>query len=61
MALPAPKEWDADPVLTIEHLTMRFGGLVAVGDPLAPGGGQPIHGLRATRPRRMVMRPSVGL
>jgi branched-chain amino acid transport system ATP-binding protein len=24
--------WDADPVLTVEHLTMRFGGLVAVGD-----------------------------
>ena len=24
--------WDADPVLTVEHLTMRFGGLVAVSD-----------------------------
>lgn len=24
--------WVADPVLTVEHLTMRFGGLVAVGD-----------------------------
>ncbi|MCC2687440.1 MAG: amino acid/amide transporter ATP-binding protein 1, family [Rhizobiaceae bacterium] len=24
--------WDDDPVLTVEHLTMRFGGLVAVGD-----------------------------
>ena len=24
--------WDADPVLTVEHLTMRFGGLVAVND-----------------------------
>jgi len=24
--------WEADPVLTVEHLTMRFGGLVAVGD-----------------------------
>ncbi len=24
--------WDNDPVLTVEHLTMRFGGLVAVGD-----------------------------
>ena len=24
--------WLADPVLTVEHLTMRFGGLVAVGD-----------------------------
>ena len=24
--------WLADPILTVEHLTMRFGGLVAVGD-----------------------------
>jgi branched-chain amino acid transport system ATP-binding protein len=24
--------WEADPVLTVEHLTMRFGGLVAIGD-----------------------------
>ncbi|MGI9401421.1 MAG: ATP-binding cassette domain-containing protein [Rhizobiaceae bacterium] len=24
--------WKTDPVLTVEHLTMRFGGLVAVGD-----------------------------
>ncbi len=24
--------WDDDPVLTVEHLTMRFGGLVAIGD-----------------------------
>ncbi|MFC5586375.1 ATP-binding cassette domain-containing protein [Nitratireductor kimnyeongensis] len=24
--------WDRDPVLSVEHLTMRFGGLVAVGD-----------------------------
>ncbi|WP_048644948.1 ATP-binding cassette domain-containing protein [Nitratireductor soli] len=24
--------WDVDPVLSVEHLTMRFGGLVAVGD-----------------------------
>src|SRR5690606_9122269 len=24
--------WDIDPVLTVEHLTMRFGGLVAIGD-----------------------------
>ena len=24
--------WDRDPILTVEHLTMRFGGLVAVGD-----------------------------
>jgi branched-chain amino acid transport system ATP-binding protein len=28
----AGRSWDADPVLTVEHLTMRFGGLVAVGD-----------------------------
>ncbi|WP_237153558.1 ABC transporter ATP-binding protein [Oryzibacter oryziterrae] len=26
------KPWDKDPVLTVEHLTMRFGGLVAVND-----------------------------
>lgn len=24
--------WDANPVLTVEHLTMRFGGLIAVND-----------------------------
>ena len=24
--------WERDPILTVEHLTMRFGGLVAVGD-----------------------------
>ncbi|MBO6717474.1 MAG: ATP-binding cassette domain-containing protein [Rhizobiaceae bacterium] len=24
--------WDADPILSVEHLTMRFGGLVAVDD-----------------------------
>ncbi len=24
--------WDEDPVLTVEHLTMRFGGLVAIND-----------------------------
>lgn len=24
--------WDRDPVLSVEHLTMRFGGLTAVGD-----------------------------
>ena len=24
--------WDNDPVLTVDHLTMRFGGLVAVND-----------------------------
>jgi len=29
---PAAARWDADPVLTVEHLTMRFGGLVAVND-----------------------------
>ncbi|WP_187968611.1 ABC transporter ATP-binding protein [Aquibium microcysteis] len=28
----APRNWDVDPVLTVEHLTMRFGGLVAVND-----------------------------
>ena len=26
------KKWDVDPVLTVEHLTMRFGGLVAIND-----------------------------
>jgi len=26
------KKWDLDPVLTVEHLTMRFGGLVAIND-----------------------------
>ena len=26
------RSWDTNPVLTIEHLTMRFGGLVAVND-----------------------------
>ena len=26
------KNWDVDPVLTVEHLTMRFGGLVAIND-----------------------------
>jgi len=29
---PAAARWDEDPVLTVEHLTMRFGGLVAVND-----------------------------
>ncbi|WP_309082789.1 ABC transporter ATP-binding protein [Chelativorans sp.] len=29
---PAAPRWERDPVLTVEHLTMRFGGLVAVGD-----------------------------
>ena len=32
MADTATARWDADPVLTVEHLTMRFGGLIAVGD-----------------------------
>ncbi len=26
------RNWDREPVLTVEHLTMRFGGLVAVND-----------------------------
>jgi len=26
------RRWEVDPILTVEHLTMRFGGLVAVGD-----------------------------
>jgi branched-chain amino acid transport system ATP-binding protein len=26
------RKWDSDPVLSVEHLTMRFGGLVAVND-----------------------------
>ncbi len=30
--IPTGPTWDADPILTVEHLTMRFGGLVAVGD-----------------------------
>jgi branched-chain amino acid transport system ATP-binding protein len=29
---PAGLPWRRDPVLTVEHLTMRFGGLVAVND-----------------------------
>ena len=28
----AEKSWDRDPILTVEHLTMRFGGLVAIND-----------------------------
>jgi branched-chain amino acid transport system ATP-binding protein len=32
MASAAEANWDRDPVLTVEHLTMRFGGLVAVSD-----------------------------
>lgn len=31
-AAGAAANWDADPVLTVEHLTMRFGGLVAIND-----------------------------
>ncbi|MDQ0504848.1 ABC transporter ATP-binding protein [Xanthobacter agilis] len=27
-----PKSWDRDPLLKVDHLSMRFGGLVAVGD-----------------------------
>ncbi len=26
------RNWETDPILTVEHLTMRFGGLTAVGD-----------------------------
>jgi hypothetical protein len=26
---PGDRLWTRDPVLTVEHLTMRFGGLVA--------------------------------
>ena len=29
---PGDRPWTRDPVLTVEHLTMRFGGLVAVND-----------------------------
>ena len=28
----AAHRWEVDPVLTVEHLTMRFGGLIAVND-----------------------------
>jgi branched-chain amino acid transport system ATP-binding protein len=31
-ASPALPRWEADPILSVEHLTMRFGGLTAVGD-----------------------------
>ncbi|MEX0406103.1 ABC transporter ATP-binding protein [Aquibium sp. LZ166] len=31
-ATGAARRWEIDPVLTVEHLTMRFGGLVAVSD-----------------------------
>jgi branched-chain amino acid transport system ATP-binding protein len=29
---PSPPRWESSPILRVEHLTMRFGGLVAVGD-----------------------------
>ncbi|MBN9079470.1 MAG: ABC transporter ATP-binding protein [Rhizobiales bacterium 65-79] len=29
---PVLRRWEDDPILTVEHLSMRFGGLVAVGD-----------------------------
>ena len=29
---PGPQPWESDPILRVEHLTMRFGGLVAVDD-----------------------------
>ena len=32
VAGPATERWNEDPILTVEHLTMRFGGLVAVND-----------------------------
>jgi branched-chain amino acid transport system ATP-binding protein len=32
MAAAAMETWDNDPVLSVEHLTMRFGGLVAIND-----------------------------
>ena len=28
----ADERWDIEPVLTVEHLTMRFGGLIAIND-----------------------------
>jgi len=28
----AAPRWEADPILTVEHLTMRFGGLIAIND-----------------------------
>ena len=28
----ADERWDVEPVLTVEHLTMRFGGLIAIND-----------------------------
>ncbi|WP_062212003.1 ABC transporter ATP-binding protein [Aureimonas sp. AU12] len=32
IASPLPGRWMQDPVLTVEHLTMRFGGLTAIND-----------------------------
>ena len=29
---PGAERWTRDPVLTVDHLTMRFGGLVAIND-----------------------------
>ena len=28
----SPEKWDVDPILSVEHLFMRFGGLIAVND-----------------------------
>ena len=28
----ASERWDVEPVMTVEHLTMRFGGLIAIND-----------------------------
>ncbi|MCG6116532.1 MAG: ATP-binding cassette domain-containing protein, partial [Mesorhizobium sp.] len=30
--MASSQRWTADPVLTVEHLTMRFGGLTAIDD-----------------------------
>ena len=30
--MASSERWTADPVLTVEHLTMRFGGLTAIDD-----------------------------
>ena len=30
--MASSQRWTADPVLTVEHLTMRFGGLMAIDD-----------------------------
>ncbi|MBB6310305.1 ABC transporter ATP-binding protein [Xanthobacter tagetidis] len=29
---PPARSWDADPILVVDHLSMRFGGLIAVND-----------------------------